>query len=178
VQYVIGLISAIAGLLFALHKLQQAGVDLNAFNPFVWWRRKQLEKTYGQKPLYVLDSPMEVAAMLMLATVKCEGEVSREQKRFLLQNYEKEFGLSVGDASALLSQSAYLLRDEEEIASQIDEVLERSRAEFAEQQIESTLELMNQAAEFEDAPNEGQETLIREVRRVLDVRETEGKKWH
>jgi tagatose-1,6-bisphosphate aldolase len=86
--------------------------------------------------------------------------------------------LSVGDASALLSQSAYLLRDEEEIASQIDEVLERSRAEFAEQQIESTLELMNQAAEFEDAPNEGQETLIREVRRVLDVRETEGKKWH
>ena len=71
-----------------------------------------------------------------------------------------------------------MLRDEEEIASQIDKVLERSRTEFADEQIESTLELMNQAAEFEDAPNEGQETLIHEVRRVLDVRESEGKKWH
>jgi hypothetical protein len=37
---------------------------------------------------------------------------------------------------------------------------------------------MNQAAEFEDASNEGQETLIREVGRVLDVRESEGEKWH
>ncbi len=57
-------------------------------------------------------------------------------------------------------------------------MLERSRAEFVEEQIESTLELMNQAAEFEDAPNEGQETLIREVGRVLDVGESVGKKWH
>ena len=176
-HYVIALITAVAGLLFALHRLQQAGVDLDAWNPFVWWRRRQLAKTYGQKPLYVLDKPLEVAAMLMLATAKCEGEVSREQKQFLLSSFEKEFALSVGDASALLSQSAYLLSDEEEIASQMDKVLEKSRAAFNEEQIKSTLELMNRMSDLEDSPNEGQTALIREVSRILEPQESHGQKW-
>ena len=41
-HYVIGFITALAALLFALRKLQEAGVDLNAFNPYVWWRRRRL----------------------------------------------------------------------------------------------------------------------------------------
>ena len=176
-HYVIGLITAIAGLLFALHKLQEAGVDLNAFSPFVWWRRRQLERIYGAKPLYVLDKPMEAAALLALATVKCEGEVSREQKRFLLTSFEKEFGLSTRESSDLLSQSAYLLRDEEEIASQLGEVLERSRPAFTKEQIESTLELMERMSSMEGAPNEGQAMLIGETKRILDAQKSEPQKW-
>lgn len=40
----IGLITAIAGLVWALHSLQNAGVNLNGFNPFYWMRRRKWEK--------------------------------------------------------------------------------------------------------------------------------------
>ena len=36
----IGFITALAGLIWALHSLQNAGVNLNAFNPFYWARRR------------------------------------------------------------------------------------------------------------------------------------------
>ena len=176
-QYVIALITSIAGLLIAVHRLQQAGVDLNALNPFVWWRRKQLAKLYGQKPLYVLDQPMEAAALLMLATAKCEGEVSREQKRFLVQSFEDEFHLSVRDASALLSQSAYLLRDEKEIASQLNKILERSLTAFTREQIESTLKLMEHVSTLEDLPNERQVKLIGAARRIFKAQQAQPNKW-
>ena len=36
-HYVIGLITAVAAFLFALNRLQNAGLDLNALNPFLWY---------------------------------------------------------------------------------------------------------------------------------------------
>lgn len=176
-HYVIGLLTAIAGLFWALNSLQRSGVDLNAFNPFVWWRRRQLANFYGANPLHVLDDPMEVAALLMLATVKYDGEVSREEKRFLLRTYESEFNLSAHDASSLLSQASYLLRNENDICGQLDKILKKSRASFTDEQIESTLDLMRQGAALESAPNDKQQALIAEASRIFGEASIASGKW-
>jgi hypothetical protein len=111
-HYLIGLITAVAMLIFALSRLQRAGLDLNALNPFLWYRRAQWKKLYATKPLYALDKPMEIAALLLVATAKCEGEVSAQQEKFLLDTFKNDFHLSDKEASELLAASAYLLRND------------------------------------------------------------------
>ena len=166
-HYVIGFITAIAGLIWALNSLQRSGVDLNAFNPFVWWRRRQIAKFYGANPLHVLDNPMEVAALLMLATAKCDGEVSREERQFLVKTFEREFHVSAHEASSLLSQASYLLRDETDITGKLEKILDKSRSAFTEAQIESTVDLMQQTALLEGSASTAKVALIDETSRVL-----------
>lgn len=176
-HYVIGFITAIAGLLWAMNSLQRSGVDLNAFNPFVWWRRRQIAKFYGANPLHVLDNPMEVAALLMLATAKCDGEVSREEKQFLLKTYEREFHVSAHEASSLLSQASYLLRDERDISGDLERILDRSRPSFTDEQIESTIDLMWRTAFLQGTDSETKKTLINETSRVLRASRMQPGKW-
>ena len=177
-HYVIGFITAIAGLLWALNSLQRSGVDLNAFNPFVWWRRRQLRKFYGANPLHVLDEPMEVAALLMLAIAKCDGEVSREEKQFLLRIFETEFHLSADEASSLLAQVSYLLRDETDLCGQLEEILDRSRSSFTVQQMESTIDLMRQTGSLGAPLSKVKQALINETARILGASQLPPGKWH
>ena len=176
-HYVIGLITAIAGLLWALNSLQRSGVDLDAFNPFVWWRRRQIKKFYGANPLHVLDNPMEVASLLMLAIAKCDGEVSREEKQFLLRTFEAEFHLSAHEASSLLSQASYLLRDETDITGQLEKILDRSLSSFSLEQIESTIELMQQTASLGGRISKTKQALINETSRIFDTSRLKPGKW-
>ena len=77
---VIGVLTALAGLIWAIVALQKAGVSISAFNPFLWHRRMNWKNNISEKPLYTLSDPMEVAAVLILGVAKCEGEISAEQK--------------------------------------------------------------------------------------------------
>lgn len=176
-HYAIGLITAIAGLFYALHRLQQAGLDLNALNPFLWYRRAQWAKKYGAKPLYCVDTPMDVAALLILATAKCEGEVSAEQKSFMINVFRVEFHLTTKAAKDLLVANAYLLRDDMEITSQLEMVLARSKDRFTPDQACSTLELMHKVAALEGTANEAQTALIAGVERILRTAKTPPDKW-
>jgi uncharacterized tellurite resistance protein B-like protein len=177
-HYVIGFITAIAGLLWALNSLQRSGVDLDAFNPFVWWRRRQIRRFYGANPLHVLDNPMEVAALLMLAIAKCDGEVSREEKQYLLQTFETEFALPAHEASSLLSQVSYLLRDESDISGQLEKILDRSLSSFTVEQMESTIELMRQTACLGGRISKIKLSLINETARILGASQAQQGKWH
>lgn len=176
-HYAIALITAIAGLIYALHRLQQAGLDLNALNPFLWYRRAQWAKTYAAKPLYCVDKPMDMAALLMLATAKCEGEVSAEQKSLLIKVFRSEFHLDAKAAEDLLVANAYLLRDEIEITTQLEKVLARSKDQFTADQARSTLELMQKVAGLEGNANESQSALIEGAERVLRVATAPPDKW-
>ncbi len=176
-HYVIGLITAIAGLLFALNRLQNAGLDLNAFNPFLWYRRAQWRKKYGNKPLYSLDKPMDVAGLLLLATAKCEGEVSSTQKQQLKAIYEQEFHLSQDEANGLLVGSSFLLKDEVSVVDQLGKITERSRPRFTPEQVDSILDLMGRVARIDGPPNADQERLMDRTRQVLDVAGATTRKW-
>ncbi len=158
---VIGVISAVAGLIWALVALQRSGLDITALNPFLWHRRSQWKKKYGEKPVYGLSNPMDVAAVLLLGTAKCEGEISAEQKRKIAEIFQSAFHLSRDQASDLLLASAHLIRDEIYLLDNLDKILAKSRPRFTEDQVDSMLSLMRRVANVESAMNEEQKKLIR-----------------
>lgn len=178
VHYVIGLLGAIGTVLFVLYRMQRAGLDLNSFNPFLWYRRAKWRRRYATKPLYTLEEPMDVAALLMLVTARCEGEVSAEQKAFLLSCFENEFHLSENEASALLISTAHLLRHETDVTGQLDKVLEASKQQFTPEQVKSTVDLMEKISWLDGASNAYQAELIAKTKTIFEAVHAPRGKWN
>ena len=102
---VLAVLSSVAGLIWALVALQRSGFGPSAINPFLWLRRLRWRKQYSIPPLYRLDEPMDVAAVLILDMAKCEGEISAEQKRAIQAIFGTSFKLNSDMASDLLLAS-------------------------------------------------------------------------
>ena len=171
----IGLLTAIAGLIWALVALDRAGFRLSS--PFALFRRYQWHKKYSRKPLHSLSEPMDVVAVLLLGIAKCEGEISADQKRQLSNIFEQEFQVSADEAADLLLASSHLIRNEIYLVDQIDKILEPSLGRFTDAHIKTVDSLMIQVASLESSPNEEQLKLIDGVRRVFASVRRSGGKW-
>ena len=157
---VLSIITALAGLIWAISSLRKSGFDIEALNPFLWHRRSKWRKKHDTKPIYKLSEPLDVAALLLLGVAKCEGEVSAEQKSELVSMYESDFRLSADEASDQLLASSHLLRDEIYIVDNIQKILDRSSSKFSDSQVSSLLTLMLQVAKIESTVNQEQQKLI------------------
>ncbi|MBB3061504.1 TerB family tellurite resistance protein [Microbulbifer rhizosphaerae] len=173
----IGLITAIGGLVWALYRLQNAGVDLNSFNPFYWLRRRNWQKQLGTKPLHRLDRPMDAAAVLLVAIAKAEGEISREQKAQITDIFSSEFNLTEPQAAELFASSAYMLREVLDVEAEIKHILEPTKAAFTSDQRESLLQMLARVAELEGNIGQAQQQIISAVSRELGQRPETTKKW-
>jgi hypothetical protein len=162
-QIILALLSSIIGLIWALNALQNSGFNLNSLNPFAWYRKHQWLKIYREKPIYNLSEPLDVAAVLLLGIVKCEGEISAEQKRELISIFEHDFHLPNSEASDLLLASSHLLRNELYIADSLDKILEKSAERITESQTRSILTLLNRIGTLESPLNDEQKKLIESV---------------
>ncbi len=171
----IGLLTAIAGLIWALVALDRAGFRLSS--PFALFRRYQWSKKYSRKPLHSLTEPIDVVAVLLLGIAKCEGEISADQKKQLLNIFEQEFEISADEAADLLLASSHLIRNEIYLVDQIDKILEPSLGRFGDAHIKTVDSLMMQVASLESPANEEQLKLIDGVRRVFGSVSRSGGKW-
>ena len=150
---VIAAITALAGLLWALNSLQRSGFQLSSLNPFLAYRRWQWRRTYGGRPIYKLDRPMDVAAVLLLGVAKADGEITSDQKRELLGMFQAEFAIGRDEASDLLLASSHLIRDEIYIVDHLDKVLERSAPRFEPANVASLLAMMRRVAMLDGSIN-------------------------
>lgn len=167
---VIGLLTAVAGLIWAFVALQRAGVSLSSLDPFAWYRRMQWRKKYADKPIYCLDEPVDVAAVLLLGIAKCEGEISAQQKQELLKIFATEFHMTADEAADLMLASAHLIRNEIYLLDNLPRILERSKERFTPPQVTSLLSLMQRVANLEGAVNEEQRKLIEATERYFSAR--------
>ncbi len=174
---IIAVITAAAGLIWALNSLQNAGVDLNAFNPFTWIRRRQWEKKLGTKPMHALTESMDAAALLVVAIAKEHGEITRETKLEILSLFENEFGVSRGKAVEMYSSSAYMLSDVLDMPSEVRNVLAPSKAEFQETHIGKLMGMLNKVAGIEGEPTEGQSRLLDAVKQEFTSKDAPPKNW-
>jgi uncharacterized tellurite resistance protein B-like protein len=174
---VIAAITALAGLLYALNALQRSGFHLSSLNPFLAWRRWQWSKTYGGRPLYQLDRPMDVAAVLLLGVAKADGDITSDQKRELLAMFQGEFGIGRDEASDLLLASSHLIRDEIYLVDNLDKVLARSAERFEPDAIASLQAMMRRVAQLDGSINTEQQKLIDATERFFSsrVKATAGK---
>lgn len=163
----LGLLGSIVTILILLNRLANAGIDLGGLNPFLWHRRRKWRKRYETNPVYTLENPMEVTALLMVAVAKCSGDLSAEQKRLILELFQREFHLSGRNADGLLTSSSYLLKDGEEVRNNLQKVLDPSREKFTADQLESALSMIQRVASAEGPPGVLQSELHERIRAEL-----------
>ena len=164
---VIGLISALAGLVWALNALQRSGFTWASVNPFLWARRRKWEKQHGLKPLYKLSDSMEVAAVLITGLAKQNGDVSKETKDFIIQLFSEEFQLDKEAASDLLVSSLFLCKDEVDFSNCVPSIIRMSQCEFSEKQKTTLLEMMERTAHAGGGVTEEQRAVLRKTRQGL-----------
>lgn len=160
----LALLGTVVTLLVLLSRLADAGISLGGLNPFLWRRRRAWRKKYEANPLFSLDSPLEITALLAVATAKADGDMSATERRGLLSEFEKTFALKPRDAAALLTSSAHMLGDGQLLREKLDDLLGKHKERFSDQQRDSALALLERIASLNGAPSAQQRELIDRVR--------------
>lgn len=174
---VIAAITALAGLLWAINSLMRSGFSLSSLDPFAAYRRWQWRRTYGAKPIYKLDRPMDVAAVLLLGIAKADGDITSDQKRELQSIFQSEFEISRDEAADLLLASSHLIRDEIYIVDHLDKILERSAPRFEAENVSSLLRHMRRVAAMDGSINAEQQKLIDATERYFSSKQQPAGKW-
>jgi len=174
---VIAILTALTALVWALYRLHTSGFDLRALNPFHWLRRMKWQHQINTKPTHAIENPMEAAALLLVAIAKLDGEITREQRNFIIQLFIAEFSLTEITANELYAASSYLLKDTSNIIPEVRLILEPCKAAFKPNHIETLLEMLNKVASAENSPTVAQSELIVEVRKHLAPGKDEKFNW-
>ena len=174
--YLLGLLGLIVTGLVLLSRLADAGIDLGGLNPFLLRRRRAWRRQFEANPLFSLDDPMDVAAVLAVGVAKAGGDMSAEQKHALLDAFQRTFGLDQRSAENLLASSAHLVADGQVLTDQVHDVIARSKERFTDDQIASTLSLLEAIAAVEGATGR-QRKLIARIEDVLHDQGT-STAWH
>lgn len=163
----LGLLGAVVTILVLLYRLADAGIDLGGLNPFAARRRRAWRQKFESNPIFSLDNSVDIAALLVVGVAKIDGDMSAEEKRALLGEFQTTFELSEGKASELLGSSAHLIGDGEVLQTQIDDVLAGRKELFSDAQAASLIEMMGRIAHTDGTPTAQQLGLIDAVRLSL-----------
>ena len=166
----IALLGAVAALFWAFNSLEKSGA-LTSLNPFLLIRRLKWGKEFGTKPLYRLRDPVEVAAVLLLGTAKCKGEVTSSQKAELKHIFTDVLKQSADDADDLLVAATHMLRDEVYIVDNLAKILLHTRRHMSAEQKASLLNLMEAVSGVEGPANAEQRKLIDKTTEILNQRD-------
>ena len=143
---ILGLLTAIVTILYLLDRM---GIDLGGMNPFYWRRRRAWAKKYEGDPIYAVEDPIEVAALLVLGAARIEGDLGAEQKRVAQEQFETEFSMDAREASQLLASAAHLLGAPQVIDTQLEGVSAKNKGLFSRDQADSMLRMMETVASAE-----------------------------
>ena len=88
---IIGLLGSIVTILYLLTRLTSLGLDFSRLNPFHWRRRRAWAKKYQGDPIYTIEDPMQVAALLIVGAAKLDGDLTAEQKKMAMRQFESKF---------------------------------------------------------------------------------------
>jgi len=158
----------IVSILFLLSRLADAGIDLGGLNPFLWKRRRAWRRRVEGNPIFTLQDPLEVAALLIVAIAKVDGDMSSDEKKSVLREFEHTLGLQHRAATDLLASSAYLLGDMRVLNEQMEAFLANAKERMSEAQARSVISMMEGVAGSTGTPSEQQKHLIAMVRERLD----------
>lgn len=174
---IIGLITAVAGLVWALYRLQNSGVDINSFNPFYWIRRRKWQQQLGVKPLHRITNPMDGAAVLVVAMAGLDGVVTREHRQEIIGLFIKEFGLEPKAAAELYAESSHLLKDVANVVAEVKSILAPTQALYEARHRESLFCMLEDVSTKEGVPTSAQQELLKAVRNEFQARSVQPRKW-
>lgn len=159
----LGLLGSVVTILYLLDRL---GVDIGWINPFAWRRRQGWRQKFEANPIFSLSDPREMAAVLMVGVAKADGDLTAEEKRNLLAEFEQAFSMSDKEAIELLSSTVFMLGNMQVINDQSGELLARYQERFAPDQTSSLLEMIDRIAAINGEPT-SQQQLVAKIRESL-----------
>ncbi len=164
---IIAVITAIAGLIWALNSLQRAGFDLNSLNPFYWIRRKRWEEKQVN-PLYALERPRDLAGLLMFAVLRQAGDPTEEQKAHLMSLYSSELKFNEKESTDMYSLASYLINTDPNYMHKVPDIMSLALQATTEEQLTSIPALLNDVASFSNSPNTAQVEFISSVKETIN----------
>lgn len=163
----LGALTTIVTILILLNRLAEAGIDLGGLNPYLWNKRRKWRKAYVGNPVFKIQDPMDATAILMVAAVKSDGDMTKEDKGLLLKLFEDNFRLSKKDAAGLMISSTHLLGDGTEVRENVGKFLSSSKESFTEHQAESALSLISQVVGDPEQTHPNTQQFLQNIKKEL-----------
>lgn len=171
---VIGAITALISILYLLDRL---GVDIGWLNPFHWRHRRAWAKRYDSDPIYSVEDPIHVAAILVIGAAKLDGELSAGQKQATIEQFQASFSLEESAASELYVSATHLLGVPQVVEQQLQGLASRNKAKFSGEQSDSMLQMMVKVASADGSLSTVQKNYIDTMRENFVVPEKEDGTW-
>jgi len=73
----LGLLGTIVTILVLLYRLSDSGIDLGGLNPFSWRRQRAWRQKFAANPIFSLEDPRAVAAVLLVGSAGQVGLAPR-----------------------------------------------------------------------------------------------------
>jgi len=154
--------------LFMLKRiLSYFGLRLPALNPLAKRRQRHHQADINTDAIFLLEKPLEIAALFLYAVAKADGTLSITQKNFMLELFETGFQMNADSARSLLANTAFIFSDGEAFAANPKRVLEKSYSEFSSMQIAALEEMLESVANCDGPATDNQQALCDFIVSVL-----------
>lgn len=174
---IIGIITAVAGLIWAINSLQNSGLDLNSLNPFTWARRRKWEKLRGTKPLHNIKQPIEAATVIIVGALKEIGEITTDQKNAVLNIFQTQLHLSESSSKEAFSSAAFMVKDAFNFHQSIKNILAPIIDSFSQDQAQSLIKIVEDVIQLDGKPNEAQLLILKSLNFEFKNMNKEIQKW-
>lgn len=168
---VLGLLTSVLTILYLLDRL---GVDVGWLNPFAWRRRRAWARKYEGDPIYSVEDPIHVAAILIIGVAKFEGDLGAEQKQAVLSQFEQKFSMSPQAAKELMTAATHLLGAPQIIESQLNGLADKHKSTFSGDQAASLFEMLHHVVTVEGDMSETQKEFVNGLRSRFAIPRAEG----
>ncbi|MEM8501487.1 MAG: hypothetical protein AAF542_26000 [Pseudomonadota bacterium] len=105
-------------------------------------RRRQWQKQ-NTTPLYSLEDPRELAAVLAFGYLKLGGDPTNEQKKTLVGYYQSELSYSSSDANEMYRYASFVIGTDANYASKLRQITSPSIQKTTKDQRSSILSLLS-----------------------------------
>lgn len=171
------LLGLLGSLITILYLLDRLGIDLGGMNPFYWRRRRAWAKKYEGDPIYSVEDPIDIAAILIIGIARLEGDLSAEQKKVAQEQFESAFSLDSRAASQLLGSAAHLLGAPQVIDTQLDGLIDKNKDLFSTDQSESMIQMMAEVVSAGGEPTAAQREYLEKAKAQFRLVEKSEGAW-
>jgi uncharacterized tellurite resistance protein B-like protein len=158
------LIAFLGTLVTVFYLLDRLGIDIGGFNPFHWRRKRAWSRQYHGDPVYSIEDPLQVAALLVLGVAKLDGVISAGQNKVALEQFESVFSLDAKEASELVTSAIHLLGAPQIIDAQLKGLSDKNKSLFTQEQADSMIELMLEVVSADGEVTPAQSEFIESMR--------------
>ena len=167
----LGLLTSILTILYLLDRL---GVDVGWLNPFAWHRRRAWARKYEGDPIYSVEDPIHVAAILITGVAKLDGDLGAEQRQAVLAQFEQKFSMSPQAAKELMTAATHLLGAPQVLETQLNGLADKHKGTFNGDQADSLFEMLHHVATVEGEMSATQKEFVDGLRSRFMIPKAEG----